>query len=217
MNHRSLVKCLKICISADDLLPLAIELVEHLDRISFDLQSFSVTFGLSFLGTYISDNVPLEEFKRLYQFVKHFHGRLIDINVVLKSYLQAIAIALRIKIKFTNVQQILKILLPFCTTIFSNQTPWVEEIPLFYQLHDVIHEVVESMLNCYGNQENYTHFPNCQFKIYSLRHLSRNKVRDLILQNSESQEFVHNVMSLEIPLVLRQYLRFQDNAAPILY
>ena len=219
MNHRAVAYSLKCCIAANDLDSLAIQLMEHLDRISFDLKSktFSATLGGALFGTYITSTVSLDEFKRLYQLVEQFHGRIFDIEVILKSYLHAVAITALNPVNLTNVWQILKILLPFCTTFFSDQTLW-SEIHSYYRLNGVFHEIVRGLLDRYGNKKNYEKIPYCEFKVYSLRHLARNEVRASVMKNSsESQEFVRNIMGLEIPFVLRQYLRFQDNDPPILY
>lgn len=219
MCHRALLYTLRRCLVSDELLSLAIQLLEHLDTISFDVKSreFSLTFGLTFLGAFVIAS-SFDDFKRIYKLIEHFHGRFLDVNVMLTSFLQAVAITSSFNSIQTHVPNILKTLLPFCTNFFSNQNHWAKEINSFYQLNPVIKETVDHLLQNFGNQENYKSVPNCVLKIFPLQHLARNKIRDLVLANSTgSIEFLRNISSLEIPFSLRQFLRFQDNEYPVFH
>ena len=214
MSHRGIVNVLRKCITSDEMLDLTIELIEHLHSISFDIKSsdFTSAVGYTFLASL--SNLKIHHYHRLSKLMQHFYNNSLNINAVLCNYLQAFASNQIEDSQYSDVFDIIKILLPFCTNFFSDFNLWRGQIRLFRLLNPRIEHVINHLLKNYGYQKNYEILGEPFMEVFSLQHLSRNVIRDNVMRNlGTEKEFVDNILLLEnVPKCLKQYLRFQETS-----
>ncbi|KAG5674843.1 hypothetical protein PVAND_004788 [Polypedilum vanderplanki] len=140
-----------------------------------------------------------------------------DLNLELLNFLRSLAFGGN-KIKHGDLHSninVMKIILPFLTNFFDDEKYWNK---IRYFCFDTIEvkEAINFLVLNYGKEKNYKYIQPSPKNAFSLKHLARNKVRDIIWNNNYKSNNhkcnvrYYNHCKANLPVVLFKYINFLD-------
>lgn len=157
---------------------------------------------------------------RLIRNLTYLKERGCDLNLELLNFLRSLTFGGKL-IKhgdlFTNVQ-VMKTILPFCTNFFADERYWHKIRYFCFDTQEVI-DALEFLILSYGKENNCKYLQRPQKNAFSLKHLARSKVRDIIYssnyrnnrkQGRDYNVTFYNLCETNLPTVLFDYINFLD-------
>lgn len=138
-----------------------------------------------------------------------------DVNLELLNFLRSLTFGGNI-IKHgdlsTNIQ-VMKTILPFCTNFFIDDRYW-NKIRYFCFDTQEVKDAIEFLILNFGKHKNFKYLQRPLRNAFSLKHLSRNKVRDIIYStnygNKNYNVTYYNLCETNLPAILFKYINFLD-------
>lgn len=138
-----------------------------------------------------------------------------DLNLELFNFLRSLTFGGKL-IKHGNYEtniKIIRLLLPFITNFFNNQNYWRKIRYFCFDTTEVI-EALQYLIINYGCEENLKFLQQPHRDAFSLRHLSRNKVRQVLFDNNYLNCNIYDVVEyyklckISLPVVILKYINF---------
>uniref|UniRef100_A0A336MR56 CSON003861 protein n=1 Tax=Culicoides sonorensis TaxID=179676 RepID=A0A336MR56_CULSO len=196
------------------------------EGIDFSRQWFQEEIGITF-------DLPFPEytqvqFHRMFQFFDYIFklDAGIDFNSLSLKYVENCFWSIRAGVpSFYDNLLYCELFFAFCSDtqmhqkiaeeIYKMDEQWNQNVMIDYNR---VLQNVERFLNVvtYNELANYCNFYSyfdIDYKVYSLKQMCRNQIRECVGRNNpwqNCQEFVDRINSLPIPIVLKKYLRFID-------
>lgn len=189
----------------------------QMNKIVTDLKEIYRNFGFGIV-TKLSDDISKE---KLIKNLEYLRENECDLNLELLNFLRSLTFGgnrIEHGDLFSNIQ-VLKTILPFCTNFFTDDRYWNKIRYFCFDTTDVI-GALEFLIMNYGNEKNYKYLQSPPKDAFSLKHLARNKVRDVIYSSdykhksgkhkSDYNVTFYNLCETNLPSVLFKYINFLD-------
>lgn len=186
-------------------------------------EELGITFDLSF------PHYTQVQFHRIFKFFNYIFNldANVDFNVLSLKYIDNCFWSIRAGVPcFYDNLLYCELFFAFCSDtqmhqkiaeeIYKMDEQWNQNVMIDYNR---VLQNVERLLNVdtYNELANYCNFYSyfdIDYKVYSLKQMCRNQIRQTIGMSNprqKSQEFVERIMSLPIPMVLKKYLRYIES------
>lgn len=143
-----------------------------------------------------------------------------DLNLELLNFLRSLTFGGSL-IKHGDLSsnvQVMKTILPFCTNFFIDDRYW-NKIRYFCLDTQEVMDALEFLILNYGKEKNCKYLQRPQKNAFSLKHLARNKVRDILYSSKYNRcrksdgdynVAYYNLCESNLPRVLFKYIKFLD-------
>lgn len=168
--------------------------------------------------TIVSDEIVSNEFARwkLLRNLTYLKFYRCDLNLELLNFLRSLTFGGK-SIKHGNFDsnvKVIRMLLPFCTDFFHNETYWRKIRYFCFDTVEVI-DAIRFMVINYGREQNLKFLQLPHRDAFSLKHLSRNKTREVMFSNSYNCDknyddvvLYNELCKISLPAVILKYLHF---------
>jgi hypothetical protein len=134
-----------------------------------------------------------------------------DLDRELFFFLHSLTFGGKIVQRGKHYLDLVKILIPFVTDFFTNQTYW-KKIRYFSHTKEMI-EVLHFLLQNYGSEKIFPILPPpfTEYKKYgpfTLKHLARNKLREILWNEKKVNHTMISICDEDLPRQLYKYLMF---------
>lgn len=140
-----------------------------------------------------------------------------DLNLELLNFLRSLTFGGKL-IKHTDLLtniKVMKTILPFCTSFFDDDKIWRK---ILYFCHDTqeIKDALKFLIVNYGKEKNHKFIQLPIKSAFSLKHLSRNRVRENIWNKNNTSNIkkcnvtYYNMCKINLPACLFTYINFLD-------
>lgn len=155
---------------------------------------------------------------RLIRNLKYLRENGCDVNLELLNFLRSLTFGGNL-IKHGDLHSnisVMKTILPFCTNFFINNKYW-NKIRFFCFDTKEVMDALDFLIINYGKEKNCKFLKRPQKNAFSLKHLARNKVRDIVYSttcnNKHGENYnvtYFNLCEANLPTVLFKYINFLD-------
>lgn len=143
-----------------------------------------------------------------------------DLNLELLNFLRSLTFGGK-AIKHGNFDsnvKVIRLLLPFCTDFFHSDTYWRKIRYFCFDTVEVI-DAIRFLIVNYGREQNLKFLPPPHHRdAFSLKHLSRNKTREVMFSNSFNSDKNYDdvvpyneLCEISLPAVIFKYLHFIED------
>lgn len=133
-----------------------------------------------------------------------------DLNLEMFNFLRSLTFGGKIVKRGKNYLDVIQILLPFCTDFFLDFNTW-KKIRYFSSDTKEIVNALSFLVANYGTEKNYKFFPALpKYEPFTLKHLARNKVREIVWQNKKTNQTFLTFCKDNLPVMLFGYMKFEN-------
>lgn len=162
--------------------------------------------------TFISNNCDVANAQTKWRLISnliYLKENKCDLNLELFNFLRSLTFGGKIVKRGKNYLEIIKIMLPFCTDFFIDLSNW-KKIRYFCADTKEIVEALNFLVANYGTEKNYKFLlPLQKYEPFSLKHLSRNKVREIVWKNKQINLSFLTFCKDNLPVMLFKYMKFE--------
>lgn len=139
-----------------------------------------------------------------------------DLNIEMLNFLRTLTFGgklIKHGDQVTN-ERVMKILLPFCTNFFDDDIKYWNKIRHFCCDTVEVVDALNFLITNYGKEKNCKFLQNPNKSAFSLKHLARNKIRDVIWCNNNNNhhrnEAYYKLCENDLPSLLFKYINFLE-------
>lgn len=209
MCIRSVIYTLQKLLECKESVETAIVLLEELESIgmSIKVKEFEDQIGVLLYERFSSSTFSKTHIDNIDHLLQYFFRKGFNMNTTIKSVLHSTAVAnVNQPNVFTAAVEVLKVVLPYNSTFFMDTECW-KQINEFKNLNENISRIVKWLNENYGN--SLTNDILDAKILYTLKHLSRNVLRNQLRNNLKLLHEPKFSEQLRLPHELMNYLMFK--------
>lgn len=173
------------------------------------LRDVHESLGFSFINSHCFDSDNSQTKNRLINNLTYLKRHDVNLNLEMFNFLRSLAFGGKVLKRGKKYLEIINTLLPFCTDFFFDYDNYWKKIRYFCSDTKEVKTSLNFLVKNFGTEKNYKFLPMRQNKPFSLKHISRNKIRESVWRKSKIDLLYLTYCHENLPKVLFGYIKFE--------